>query len=173
MELLHAIRTRRSIRHFTPEPVPVADILTVLEAGRSAPSGQNKQPWRFLAVRGDDPRRDILAGHTAYSRILREAAFVVAVFLDRQAAYHPVKDHQGIGACLQNMLLAAHALGLGAVWIGEIINQEPEVTRALGLDVDRYALMAVVAAGHPARPGSSTRKPLEELLLEPLHGDEA
>ncbi len=173
MELLHAVATRRSIRHFTPDPVPVADIVAILEAGRFAPSGRNSQPWRFLVVRGDDPRRETLCAHTKYARILREAAFAVAVFLDREAAYDPVKDHQGIGACLQNMLLAAHALGLGAVWIGEIINQEPAVTRALGLDADRYTLMAVVAAGHPARPGKSARRPLEELLLEPLHGDKA
>lgn len=170
MNVQEAILTRRSVRHFTPEPVPEADILAVLEAGRWAPSGLNNQPWRFLVVRGDDPRREVLAGHTKYGRILREAAFVVAVFLDSQAAYHQVKDCQGVGACLQNMLLAAHGLGLGAVWIGEIINQEPAVTAALGLDPGRLALMAVIAAGKPAGPGKSSRKPLAGLLLEPLDG---
>ena len=166
--LLDAIRLRRSIRRYTPEPVTTGEILAILEAGRWAPSGLNNQPWRFLAIRHGDPRQDVLAGQTKYAHIVLQARVLFCVFLDRDIVYNRTKDLQGIGACLQNMLLAAHALGLGAVWLGEIINQEPQVTKSLGLDERRLELMAVLAVGRPGQKGSSERKPLEELLLEPV-----
>lgn len=170
-DIFDVIRHRRSIRHYTAEAVPVEMVRRALEAARWAPSGLNNQPWRFLAVGRDDPRREAMAGLTKYGRVVREAGVCVAVFLDKGAAYNQVKDCQGIGAAIQNMLLAFQAQGLGAVWIGEIINQEPEVTRALGLDDGKLALMAVIAAGWPAREGASSRKALHELLLEPLPGE--
>jgi nitroreductase len=80
--------------------------------------------------------------------------------------YSATKDHQSIGACLQNMLLAVHSLGLGGVWLGEILNREEQALEVLGLNKEDYGLMAVLALGHPAEEGSSDRKPLQELLLE-------
>ncbi len=82
--------------------------------------------------------------------------------------YSEMKDHQGAGACIQNMLLAAHALGLGAVWIGKIVNDQAASLGALGLDPDTHELQAVIALGHPDQQGGSTRKPMDELLLEDL-----
>jgi len=168
--LMKTILTRRSVRHFTDAPVTTDEILTVLEAGRWAPSGLNNQPWRFLVVRGDDPRRATLAGLTKYSRMVNEAAVLIAVFLAKGDCYNRTKDCQGMGACIQNMLLAAHDQGLGAVWIGEIINQEPNVTEALGLSIEDYELMVVVAMGRPAVEGKSSRKELADLLIEPFEG---
>jgi nitroreductase len=169
--VLEAIRQRRSIRRFTQEPVSADEIEAVLEAGRWAPSGLNNQPWRFLVVRASDPRQDALAEHTKYAHIVRQAQVLFCVFLDREGVYNRAKDLQGIGACLQNMLLAAHALGLGAVWLGEIINQEPAVTKSLGLDEQALELMAVLAVGRPDQKGSSQRKPMSELLVEPVKED--
>jgi nitroreductase len=172
--VLAAMRHRRSIRRYTGEPVTPGEIEAILEAGRWAPSGLNNQPWRFLVVRANDPRREVLAGKTKYAHIVTRAQALFCVFLDHETGYNRSKDLQGIGACLQNMLLAAHALGLGAVWLGEIINQEPEVTRALGFDESHLELMAVLAVGRPDQAGSSDRKPLDELLLEPLaHKEQA
>lgn len=166
--ILTALRERRSIRSFTGEPVDDAALGAILEAGRWAPSGLNNQPWRFLVVRAGDARQETLALHTKYAHIVRGAAALVCVFLERGKMYNARKDYQGAGACIQNMLLAAHALGLGAVWLGEIINQEPGVTEAIGVDPEAYEMMAVIACGHPARKGSSERLPLESLLLEPI-----
>jgi nitroreductase len=166
--VLDAIRQRRSIRRYTPEPVTTGEISAILEAGRWAPSGLNNQPWRFLVVRHGEERQGALAGLTKYAHIVRQAQALVCVFLDREVIYNRTKDLQGVGACLQNMLLAAHSLGLGAVWIGEIINQEPRVTKALGLDEKRLELMAVLAVGRPDQKGTSERRPLRELLLEPV-----
>ena len=164
--VLKALRERRSVRAYTDRRVTRDEVLAVLEAGRWAPSGLNNQPWRFLALWAEDPRCEALAGCTKYAHIVRRAQALVCVFLEREAMYHQAKDHQGAGACIQNMLLAAHALELGAVWLGEIINQEPQVMDVLDLDAQVYELQAVIAMGQPERPGSSNRKPLSELLLE-------
>ena len=91
---------------------------------------------------------------------------LICVFLDRQACYDVRKDHQSAGACIQNMLLAAHALGLGAVWLGEIINQEDDVAAVLGVDGERYELQAVIALGHPDQDGKAMRNELADSMLE-------
>lgn len=165
MELLDGIYTRRSVRDFTGEPVPREQVMEILKAGCWAPSGLNNQPWRFVIVH--DPRvKGELAGLTKYRRLIEGAPVSVAVFCDRNAMYNDVKDHQGIGACLQNMLLAAHALGLGAVWLGDILNRRDEVRQLLELPAE-MELMAVVAIGHPARRNQrSSRKDLAELVVK-------
>lgn len=164
--VLKAIRERRSIRKFTADPVSREDLLAILEAGRWAPSGLNNQPWRFLVVTRDDPRHERLAGCTKYARIVRGSAACVCVLLAKDVMYSEMKDHQGAGACIQNMLLAVHALGLGAVWLGQIINDQAAALGALGLSEVEYEIEAVLALGHPDQKGDSERKPLTELLLE-------
>jgi len=166
--VIRALLERRSIRKFTGQPVDRQDILAILEAGRWAPSGLNNQPWRFLVINGDDPRRAPLAESTKYAHIIRAAAACIAVTLEKSAMYSEMKDHQGAGACVQNMLVAAHALGLGAVWIGQIVNDQAASLAALGLDPDIHELQAIIALGHPDQRGGSTRKPLSELLLEEI-----
>ncbi len=167
MELLEGIYTRRSVRSYTDEPVTREEVLEILRAGSWAPSGLNNQPWRFVVIR-DDEVRSRLAQLTKYRHILEGAQVAIAVLCDRAAMYNDVKDHQSIGACLQNMLLAAHALGLGAVWLGEILKSSEEVRALLDLPV-QMELMAVVALGHPAdRNQSSSRKDIKELLVKEL-----
>ena len=93
---------------------------------------------------------------------------LIAVYLSKEEMYDAVKDHQSAGACLQNMLLAAEALGLGAVWLGQILKNKAEVNRILGL-ADNFDLMAVVVLGHPLHHNQkSKRKELAELLLKQL-----
>ena len=77
-----------------------------------------------------------------------------------------MKDYQAVGACLQNMLLAAHAIGLGAVWLGEILNNSDQVRALLELP-DNLQFMAVIAIGHPVSHNqTSSRKELQEVLLK-------
>jgi nitroreductase len=167
MELLDGIYTRRSVRLYTDEPVKREDLMEIITAGTWAPSGLNNQPWRFAAVRDRRLRAEI-AGLTKYHRIIEDAPVVIAVFVDRDAMYHEVKDHQAMGACIQNMLLAAHALGLGAVWLGEILKNAEKVRGILELP-ESLELMAVVAVGHPkGRDQASSRKGLSEVLLKEL-----
>ncbi len=167
MDLLEGIYTRRSIRQFTDESVERDQLLEIIKAGTWAPSGQNNQPWRFVIVQSSDIRNE-LAKQTKYNFIIERAPACIAVFVDRKAMYHDVKDHQSIGACLQNMLLAAHSLGLGAVWLGEILKNAEGVRGLLGLPQE-MELMAVVAIGHPvAQKHSSQRKAVSEVLIKEL-----
>lgn len=163
--VLEAIYSRRSVRSFTSEAVLREAVLEIIQAGTWAPSGLNNQPWRFVIV-WDKEKREALAELTRYGEIIRQAPVVIAVFVDREAMYHEVKDHQAMGACIQNMLLAIHALGLGGVWLGEILKNADKVRTLLELP-EHLDLMAVVALGHPAhRRQTSSRKPLEEVLLK-------
>jgi nitroreductase len=164
--VMQAIFERRSIRTFTSDPVSAEQVRLILEAGRWAPSGLNNQPWRFLVLWAGDPRQAVLSECTKYGKIIQQARVLIVVVVDKEVMYNATKDHQSVGACLQNMLLAVHAQGLGAVWLGEILNQEERVLQELNLSSGQYELMAVVALGHPAQEGSSQRKPLKEMLLE-------
>jgi len=165
--VLDAIRERRSIRQFLDAPLAEDDLRTVLEAARWAPSGLNNQPWRFAVVR-DSALREKLARQTRYGEIIRSAPVVIAVFLDLEESYDRTKDCQAVGACLQNMWLAVHALGLGGVWIGEILKKKEEVREILELPA-RLELMAVMAIGHPRhRHQQSERRPLGELVVKEI-----
>jgi nitroreductase len=87
--------------------------------------------------------------------------------------YDEVKDHQSAGACIQNMLLTAEELNLGAVWLGQIRKNKKKVNEILQLD-DRYDLMAVLAVGYPLhRNQKSQRKPIADFILQEIEGDQA
>ena len=162
--VLVAIYSRRSIREFTEEPVELADRHEIIRAGIWAPSGLNNQPWRFVIVVDDDTRRK-LSETTHYSHIVLAARALIAVYLDTDAMYDEVKDHQAAGACIENMLLATEAHGLGAVWLGQILKKKQQVSEILGVD-GKHDLMAVLAIGHPEhRNQKSNRKELEEFIL--------
>ena len=165
--MLDLIRTRRSIRRFTGETVGDEMLRTIMDAGTWAPSGLNNQPWRFVVVKDPEVKRR-LSGYTKYSQVIEGAAACIAVFLDVSRSYHREKDLQAVGACIQNMLLCIHYLGLGGVWLGEILNRREEVERCL--DVPEHCeLMAVVALGHPDETkGRGNRMPLEEVLIKDL-----
>ena len=164
MSTIDTIKARRSIRAFTPEPLTDEQVRQILTAGSWAPSGLNNQPWRFAVVT-EEKKRAALAELTRYRRIILGAPTLIIVFCDREAMYNDLKDHQAIGACIQNMLLTIHQLQLGGVWLGEILKNSTIVNELLAID-QRYELMAVLACGHPAEAGrSSRRRPLDELLI--------
>jgi nitroreductase len=159
------IRQRRSIRKFTAQMPAEQEIEQILEAARWAPSGQNNQPWKFMVIRDIKTRED-LAQFTSYKRIVRGAPISVVVCLDTTISYNRDKDLMAIGAAIQNILLCVHSLGLGACWLGEIINRKEKVSQYLDL-AGEFEIMAVVAIGYPAEnPTEVARRPLKELLIE-------
>jgi Nitroreductase len=166
---IDTILSRRSIRKFTDEPVDTEDIRTILEAGRWAPSGLNNQPWKFIVIKNKETMRE-LAGCTHYSNIILNAPLLIAVYLDLDTMYNKKKDIQAIGASIQNMLLACCNLELGAVWLGEILNNSNKVNLILNCP-DTMELMAVLAIGKPADIGkNSTRKDISEIVYNEKYG---
>ena len=165
MDFLEVIRGRRTVREFTPEPVSEQDLEKILEAGRWAPSGKNTQPWGFILVESREKREE-LAALSRQRDLILSAPVCIAVLLDRERGYDRDKDMQGIGACAENMCLAAHALGLGACWIGGISAVREEAGEVLGLREDEE-LVLLLLIGHPV-PGErhSERRPLSELVRE-------
>lgn len=162
--LMDIIISRRSVRRFRPDMPAESVINEVLEAGRWAPSGLNNQPWRFKVIK-DRAQKDGLSRFTKYGAIIKSAAVAIAVCLDTADSYNRDKDIMAIGACIQNMLLEACASGLGACWLGEILNKKQDVSKYLGLAAD-LEVMAVIVLGYPAEDkAEGSRKALQDLIV--------
>ncbi len=147
--MLNTILSRRSIRKYTAQPVPVEMIEQILRAGMAAPSARNEQPWHFVVVTERDRLANVAAVHP-YAQMLREASFAVVVCGD--TSRETVKEYwvQDCSAATQNMLLAAHALGLGGVWLG--VYPRPEriepIKTLFGLP-ERVMPLCVLSFGYP------------------------
>ena len=165
-DMIAAILSRRSIRKYTDKPVDTGSIMQILKSAQWAPSGLNNQPWRFMVI-SDRDIKNKLSETTKYSRIVKECACCIAVFYHIPSGYNRDKDLMSIGAAVQNMLLSVHAMGLGAVWLGEILNQKDRAHAILGTDPDNE-LMAVIAVGHPDEKGRSNRKDLDTLIIKKI-----
>ena len=131
-KILQAIYERRSRREFTDQPVDMKSLEEIVNAGIWAPSGLNNQPWRFVLVT-DAATKEELSSTTHYSHIVLAAQALIAVYLDKNDIYDQVKDQQSVGACIQNMLLAAESLELGGVWLGQILKNKERSIRSLTL----------------------------------------
>jgi nitroreductase len=117
MELFEAIYTRRSIRSYSTEKIGKEKVDKIIRAGMYAPSAVNKQPWHFIVFDDIASRRAIMEVHKSAS-MLAEAQKVILICFDENLQHD---DGYGVIDCsvaTQNMLLAAHALGLGACWVG-------------------------------------------------------
>jgi nitroreductase len=165
MEILEIIKERRTIREYLDEEVPQASLDKILEAGRWAPSGLNNQPWKFIIVKDKNTINEI-SKFTKYSNTIKGANQLIVVLLDKSESYDYKKDLQAIGACIQNMLLAAWTENIGVCWIGEILNRSEEVERFLKLP-EKFELMAVLTIGIP-KPAKRTshRKELKDLIIK-------
>ena len=167
--IIDTIKSRRSVRDFTDDPVSKDNINIILDAGRWAPSGLNNQPWRYIVVQERDTIEQV-ATCTHYGNVVLGAPLLIAVFLDHDAGYNYVKDVQATGASIQNMLLACCGLELGAVWLGEILNRKEKVNSILDAP-DSLELMAVIAVGHPVeKERTSTRKGIEDVTFNEKYG---
>jgi len=166
MTLLDEIRSRRSVRKYRNETVTDQQINEILEAGRWAPSGMNNQPWRFVVIK-DKTFKTKLSAMTNYSGIVSGSDFCVAVFYNSPAGYHRDKDIMSIGACIQNMLLYAHHIGIGSVWLGEILKNKDKISEILGINQSNE-FMALIAFGYPDEEVSGERLKMNDILLKIL-----
>lgn len=189
METLEAIAGRRSIRKFLDRPVEREDIEAVLETAIQAPSGKNRQPWRFVVVADQEQRmqmiRVMLAGIAASklqgrdtgtaimtARVMEHAP--VTVFVFNPEGRHPWTEHsigqifqesvdtQSIGAAIENMLLAAQEKGLATLWMCDVWSAYEQLIDWLG---EPGQLIAAVALGYAAeQPPARPRRTLTEVV---------
>ena len=151
-DAIETIMTRTSIRSFTNRTVSADTVEMLLRAGMAAPTAVNKQPWHFVVI--DDPAvMDSLGGNGRQSQMWKEATLAIAVCGDLNKAMEgPGQPYwiQDCSAATQNILLAAHALGLGAVWTGcyPIEERVANVSRVLNLPENLIPL-GVIVMGYP------------------------
>jgi len=189
METLEAIATRRSNRRFKADPIPQDVLEKILNAAIMAPSGKNRQPWRFVVVR-EDKRGEMVAQMRAgiakfkargenigsaegTAAVMEQAPVTVFIFntegkhpwLDRsiQESVWDLVNIQSIGAAIQNICLAARALGLGSLWIADVLYAYEELEGWLGQDTE---MIAAVSLGFPAdSPVIFLRRPLADVTV--------
>lgn len=161
---LECILTRTSVRQYQPDRTISCDTVeTLLRAAMSAPTAVNKQPWAFIAL-DDRAALDSLAQVLPYARMLTKAPLAIVTCGDLSKAIDGEDADKGfwiqdVSAATENLLLAAHAMGLGAVWTGVYPDAErvKDVQERLGLPANVIPL-AVVPVGYPTGP----QKPKEK-----------
>lgn len=149
MDAVETILSRRSIRRYTSQKVSDQVIRELLQAAMSAPSASNEQPWHFIVLHDPKILREIPKFHP-YSGMLREApiAFLVCVDLDMGTEGFLVQDGS---AATENILIAAHAKGLGAVWLGVYPLRERITGMRKLLNIpERILPLSLVSIGFPA-----------------------
>ncbi|MHA1940046.1 MAG: nitroreductase family protein, partial [Candidatus Thorarchaeota archaeon] len=160
MDVLEAIRNRRSIRKYKDTAVEEDKLRAILEAGQWAPSASNKQPWHFIVVR-DKQMREKLADAHVYGRFMRESPIVIVVLGEpaRQPRYNLADPHNAV----QNMLLAAYGQGLSTCWMGvRDTDIEPVFRKLLKIPED-VRIVCSVSVGYGDQERTSNRRPIEEI----------
>ena len=163
-EVLEAIKSRRTIRRFKPNPIDEEKLHMILEAGRWAPSFSNLQPWRFIVIK-DQGLKDALdkaARESVLHLGINEAPVVILVCVDRRI--DPLHAIETGAAATQNMTLAAHSLGLGAGWIGIWGTEAEAAIQKIFKLSETTRVVSLLPIGYPAESPQGDRKPLEEFI---------
>ena len=161
------IFNRKSVRQFTSEPVSNADIEAMLKAAMAAPTAVNYQPWRFVVVT-ERAKLDAMADILPYAKMLKQAPLAIVVCGETTwmgGNENPYWE-QDCSAATQNILLAAEALGLGAVWTGVFPNPElaDPLSEFLGLPENVQPLCAIPIGHH-----DGTTQPKDKWKPENIH----
>lgn len=127
MDFYEVIRTRRSIRAYRPDPIPEEVLNRVLEAARIAPSGSNRQPWKFIVVKDEDLRTKVASACGGQSFIASAPAVIVACGYDinwnRGGYMGAMSMLVDVSIAFTHLILAARAEGLGTCWTGSFDNE--------------------------------------------------
>lgn len=181
MELQKAIESRRSIRRYDPDrAVEEEKLRALLESARLCQSAHNRQPWRFMVLKGE--KKDQIAGllvrwleenpqlpdwlkavrHSA--EVICQAPVLILVFREHDPDWEG-SDLLSVGAAIEHICLTAVELGLGSVWLRDPVFVEEEIAALVGWPLQ---LVSAVSVGYPAEdPGPRPRLPLDKLMLEP------
>lgn len=180
MEVLDAIKTRRSIRRYKSTPVDEKTLDAILDAARWAPSWANTQCWRFVVVRDDDIKArlaDTLSDRNPATESVRNAPLVIVACaeLEKAGMYRrePSTDKGDwfmfdVALAMQNLVLAAHALGLGTVHIGAF--DAGKAAEVLGVP-GGYCVVEMTPLGYPDHDAKAPpRKELSEIVFHDKFG---
>ena len=167
MEAYEAILTRRSIRAYTDQPISEELIHKLLVAAMSAPSAGNGQPWQFVVIT-ERAVLDALSDLLPFGKMLKQAPLAITVCGDTKGSARESYWVQDCSAATENLLLAAHALGLGGVWLGVHPREDrvAGVRKILGIP-EQVTPLCVLAIGCPAEPSG----PVDRYRAERVHRD--
>lgn len=151
--IIENIMTRTSIRSYTSQTIPADTIEILLKAGMAAPTAVNAQPWHFIAINSKEKLAELSAANPR-AGMLKQAPLAIVVCGDMSKAMQGKAQEywiQDCSAATENILLAAHAMGLGAVWTGAYPMDERvgSLRKTLKLP-DNIIPLCVVVIGHPA-----------------------
>jgi nitroreductase len=162
METLQAIETRRSIRKFLDKPVSEKMIKELLKAAMFAPSAGNEQPWQFIIL-DDRLLLDAVPRICATASMCRQAPAAIMVCGDSSLEKYPDFWVQDCSAAAENILLAAHALGLGAVWTGIYPLKDRITAFKKHLELpEEITPFALIALGYPDETPAAPRRYRED-----------
>jgi len=160
MSLVDVILSRRSIRSYEERKVPDEVLNRILETGRQAPSASNVQPWHFIVLTDYEIKEKMSQGE--WNTFVKDSAFTVVGCAYVGDSYGQKWSTIDTTIALQNMVIAAWALGVGSCWIGDF--REEEVKKLLDIP-DDWKVIALISFGYPAeRPGNGQKKPLTEIV---------
>jgi len=170
METLQAIHTRKSIRKFLDKEIPLGVIRQVLEAGIRAPSGGNRQPWRFVVVTDRDKIKKF--DPHEHQACVETAPAVIVACADPHDTWEKYDEEDDCwvldtAAAIQNMLLAIHDLGLGGVWV--LSCGKHDIRKLLGIPL-HWRIVSIIPFGYydthdPANVRTRPRKPWSEVAF--------
>jgi len=156
MDTLEAIRKRRSVRKYTGAPIPREDLETIVDAGRLAASGSNQQPWDFIVI--TEPA--MIGELKIAAQWMDKAGAIIAVVMDPGSRWW-LEDGS---AAVENMLIAATALGYGSCWLeGYTLPREEEFKTLLGVPGEKR-LLTLVPIGVPVEWPTKEKKSLQEVI---------
>jgi nitroreductase len=165
MDAMTAIRTRRSVRAYTDKDVSDAQVKELLGAAMSAPSAGNEQPWEFVVIRDTDTLAKV-GGLNRFAGYAKNAPVCILVCGNLDHDKYGGYWFEDVSAATQNILLAAHAMGLGAVWTG-IYPMEDRILgfRKLVGAPENIVPLALVVIGHP----KNSPKPIDRFTEKKVH----
>ena len=156
MDALEAMRKRRSVRQYTGDPIPREDLETIVDAGRLAATGYNRQPWDFIVVTD----REMIDRLKVVARWMDKAGAIIAVALDPSSRFW-LEDGS---AAVENMLIASTALGYGSCWLeGKTLTREEEFKELLNVPEEKR-LLTLVPIGVPVEWPTKEKRSLEEVI---------
>ncbi len=159
--ILNSIMTRTSVRKYSDETISESTMETILKAGMAAPTAGNRQPWEFYVVRDTDIIRQFtdVTKYTAPMASHAQVAIIACGVPSESFPHEPQYWVQDVSAATENILLAAHAMGLGAVWCGVYPGEDRVATLRQMLNIpEKLIPFNIIMLGYPDPASPTTPK---------------